>query len=218
MTGQRPLLVFVHGWGFDASFWNPLRAALSEFDDLAFDLGFLGDESLPEVPAGGRRVAVGHSTGFLWLLKAKPFAWDALVSINGFSRFVEGEGFRPAVAPRLLDRMIARLGHCPEEVTADFLARCGSREKPGRLNPERLHEGLIWLRDWDARAELDSDSTPVLVLAGKRDPIVPVAMTEHCFAANSRIVRHWHETGGHLLPLSAPAWCARHIREFFVNA
>jgi pimeloyl-[acyl-carrier protein] methyl ester esterase len=49
----------------------------------------------------------------------------------------------------------------------------------------------------------------VHVLAGRNDPIMPAAMTEHGFAGHPI---HWHD-GGHLLPLTHPKWCADKIRE-----
>ena len=89
----------------------------------------------------------------------------------------------------------------------DFLALCGGGEPADDLNPDRLRDGLNWLLGWDGRAVLDGEK--VHVLAGRNDPIVPVAMTAAAFAGHSI---HWHG-GGHLLPLTDPKWCADRIRE-----
>ncbi|MDQ2105428.1 alpha/beta fold hydrolase, partial [Azospirillum isscasi] len=62
--------------------------------------------------------------------------------------------------------------------------------------------------DWDAREAL---AGPALALAGAQDPIVPPAMTEQ---ALSGIDTAWHPEGGHLLPLTAPGWCAERIAAF----
>jgi len=36
----RPTLLFLHGWGFDATFWDPLRAMLSDWPQRAIDRGY----------------------------------------------------------------------------------------------------------------------------------------------------------------------------------
>ncbi|HEB79980.1 MAG TPA: alpha/beta fold hydrolase [Rhodospirillales bacterium] len=192
-----PTLVLVHGWGFDESFWAPLMAALPEARCKTVALG-----SRQVVVSGpGPVIAVGHSLGFLWLLHEQPFAWSALVAINGFTRFIDG------VAPRTLQRMIIGLERAPEKTVADFMALCGA-EAPERLDVERLRQGLQWLMDWDAREALEAETAPVAALAGRSDPIVPAAASEAAF--KSRL--HWRD-GGHLLPLTDPDWCAERIRE-----
>lgn len=209
------LLVLVHGWGFDAAFWNPLTARLPECDTLAIDLGFLGAPRCPPRPEADRVVAVGHSSGVLWLLHERPFAWDAMIAINGFPRFVSGDGFSPAVEPRVLERMLSRFDRDPRAVSTEFLKRCGCAEVPDTLNLPALRTGLEWLRDWDARDSLEREAAPVLALAGRADPIVPPAMTQAAFAGRVRL--RWYEDGGHLLPLTDPDWCAAEIRAFLAE-
>ncbi|HRQ83242.1 MAG TPA: hypothetical protein PKZ97_19175, partial [Azospirillaceae bacterium] len=40
--GVRPLYVLAHGWGFDAGFWDAMRAQLPEDDVAALDWGYFG--------------------------------------------------------------------------------------------------------------------------------------------------------------------------------
>lgn len=210
-----PLFVLVHGWGFGPEVWDGVRAALPAGDGLTVDLGFAGPPALPAIPAGRPVVAVGHSFGALWLLHEQPFAWDGLVLVNGFPRFTEGDGFAPATPRRLIDRMIARFEADPRAVATDFLRRCGcDAPPPETLDATRLGDALRALRalrDWDARAALAKTSVPTLALAGRQDPIVPPAMTEHALAD---LPVDWHAEGGHLLPLTAPGWCAERLAAF----
>ncbi|MBF0130580.1 MAG: alpha/beta hydrolase [Alphaproteobacteria bacterium] len=208
-------LMLVHGWGFDASVWTGLAARMPERSFLSLDLGFLGAPARPAPTGESPVVAIGHSTGLLWLLHERPFVWDALISINGFPRFVSGDGYAPAVEPRVLDRMLSRFDRDPHAVTADFLHRCGHAAPPAVLNVPALREGLEWLRRWDARDSLARERSPLLALAGEADPIVPPPMTRAAFEGRGRV--RWSGTGGHLLPLSDPDWCAREIRAFLTE-
>lgn len=209
-------LVFVHGWGFDAGFWDAVRSALSEVETLTVDLGFCGQaggfDDLKAVPDGSC-VAVGHSLGFLWLLRQKPVAWRKLVAINGFSRFTAADDFPCGLEPRMVRRMMDKVQASPEAVVSDFFQACAHTDQPGSLDPDALYRGLEWLMDWDGRAVLERAGTPLLVLAGNDDPIVPRALTEACFAGRPATEIHWRD-GGHLLPVTAPAWCAERLREF----
>lgn len=211
---MKPILVLAHGWGFDASVWRPLQTALPDLECLTWDLGFRGTPSSPALPADRPVIAVGHSLGLLWLLQNRPCRWDRLVAINGFTRFAKADNFQDGVPSRLLDRMIAKLTQTPAAVTSDFLARCGLdlEQHPidgASLDADRLTWGLNALAGWDQRAA----PPPDLVLAGRNDPIVSSAMTQAAFPASfaSGAIR-WHD-GGHLLPLTAPDWCAARLRE-----
>ena len=199
-------LVFVHGWAFDAGFWDPVRTELDDLASAAVELGFRGRGlEIPNLEEP--LVAIGHSLGFLWLLHERPFPWTKMIAVNGFPRFVDGGGFTPGVPAGTVEGMIAGLDQTPSRVVENFLALCGGGEAPDDLNPDRLRDGLNWLLRWDARAAMKDEN--VYVLAGRGDPIVPEAMTEHAFAG--RPIR-WHG-GGHLLPLTDPKWCANKIRE-----
>ena len=43
------MILFVHGWGYDAGFWDPVRAALGNVASAALDLGYFGaaDTAVP---------------------------------------------------------------------------------------------------------------------------------------------------------------------------
>ena len=57
-------LVFIHGFGFDASVWDPLFELLPQFKKRRIDLGFFGAAAEP-LRLEGPSVLVGHSLGFL---------------------------------------------------------------------------------------------------------------------------------------------------------
>jgi len=201
---MKPVLLFVHGWGFDAGFWDPVQAALGDYESFAWDLGFFGAAARPALPEGRDVVAVGHSFGALWLLHERPVAWRALVAVNGFGCFTRREDFPAGNAVRPLQRMTAQFGAAPGAVVAEFRVRCGcTAAAPGALDGAALLDGLRAVAEWEERpAPVD------LALCGRADPLVSEAMSIASFPAD---VMEWHD-GGHLLPLEDAGWCAARVR------
>ncbi len=215
-----PRLVLVHGWAFDHRLWHGLCSALPEFDTVTVDLGYYGSPSCPAFPPDRPVIAVGHSLGVLWLLHTRPFPWAGLISINGFPRFVEGPDYKPAVQARLIDRMIRRLPADPADAILDFRRRCGNTDPlPDGPVLDHLLTGLDWLRNWDARPIAGGTMipAPILALSGGHDQILPEGMDDHCFRNFTDVTRVRLDTGGHLLPLTHPEWCAQQIRGFLAR-
>ena len=196
------LLVLVHGWSYDARFWDPLRALLPDIETLAWDLGYYGAPSAlpPDRPA----VAVGHSYGLLRLLHHRPFEWRGLVSINGFSRYAEAPDLPAGVPPAQIDRLAAGVAEAAWPALSGFRQRCGDPTPPPEApDTRRLQDSLDHLRHWDERP-----AQPGLALCGETDRVVPPALSRALFEPS---VTRWHP-GGHLLPRQDPEWCAGELR------
>lgn len=200
------MILFVHGWGYDARIWDPVRAALGDVPSTALDLGYFGAArtTLPHKPT----LLVGHSLGFLWLARQSALTHVPLIGINAFPRFLEAEDYRPAVAARVLERMKRRLVGDTRGVLAEFWARAGAAGPDGAPNAAALAEGLDHLAAWDERENLSARASPTHLIAGSEDAIVPPAMTEMAFPS-SEIA--WLP-GGHALPRTHAADIARLIR------
>ncbi len=187
------------------------------------DLGFFGPAKAV-LPQAVPWVGVGHSLGFLWLIRQLAVDPEhrknclGLVSVNGFARFTRGEGFSAGVSPRIPAAMRARCGTDPDGLLRDFRIKAGL---PADLGPvavpgmdrERLALGLDWLAEWDVRGFLAAWDRPLLALACDGDRVVTPAITRASFEATGRQV-HWYADSGHLLPLIRPAWCAERIAAF----
>ncbi len=190
-------LLLLHGWGFDASLWNAVLAALPGVTAMRLDRGYF-DEPVSAIPAGPI-MAVGHSFGALLLAKDLP-ATVPLIAINGFDRFMGAN----AVPPRLVARMRARFADAPEAVLADFRTRIGARVAPPIADAAALSDDLALL----AEASAPANGRRIMALHGADDPLLPPAMRETVFpAADREIVAG----AGHLLPLTHPGLCADRI-------
>ena len=200
-------IVFVHGWGFNASIWKELISHLPQWDMAAIDLGFIaGDEGgVEDIPEDA--VIIGHSLGVMWSLKHLPSAPRALISICGFDRF------SPPIARKSLELMKRGIGKRPEVQMHQFWNACGIAPFAPKetLNGETLLKGLDWLMHWDARAERQGLTCPVLALAARDDKIVSQDMSNSIWTPDQIT---WSDTGGHALPMTRPSWCAEQIRCF----
>lgn len=204
------ILLFWHGWAFDRTVWQGVTALLPEFDCRLADRGYFGTPDQPD--CGDDAVVVAHSLGTMHVLAAPPPRCRGLVAINGFDRFSAAANF-PGVAPRVLDRMMARLDDSPAAVVREFRQRCGAEGPVGPLVPDVLRADLAVLRDGDCRAQAARWDAPIVLVEAEDDPILPPALRGAVFASAPRLHRQRQATGGHLLPVSAPAACAAAIRE-----
>lgn len=204
-------LLFVHGWGFDASFWAPLQALLEGRAMLFSDRGYFGAPQEPVVE--GPVVVVAHSQGAMQAVAKPPSRCRGLVAINGFDCFAARPGF-PGVSPRVIDRMLMRLDSSPDSVVADFRARCGVDGEVPPPDTARLGHDLEQLRNGDVREAVAVWKAPILSLQGARDPIVPETMRAALFASARQVTVIEHPDGGHVLPLTHTVWCAARIAAF----
>jgi malonyl-CoA O-methyltransferase len=213
-----PTLVFVHGWGFDAGFWDALRVRLRAWPQRTLERGYFSgsaeDEALPDGPL----VMIGHSFGCMRMLdrpapwrRMRPSAW---IGINGFARFCAGDDFPQGVDPRMLRRMAARLEAAPADVVDDFRRRCGAAPAGAAPCAPTLAHDLLAMRALDLRERAGSLAGPSLFLSGAEDPVVPARMA--AAALPGRVI-DWLPGGGHLLPLQDPAWCAGRIEGFLTR-
>jgi pimeloyl-[acyl-carrier protein] methyl ester esterase len=200
------LILFVHGWGYDAHFWDPLRARLGDVPSAALDLGYFGAANT--VVPRDVTLLIGHSLGFLWLARQSALKHMPLIGINAFPRFIEAEDYRPAIAPRVLERMKRRVLSDTRSVLEDFWMRAGATGPDGAPNADALAEGLDHLAAWDERENLASRASPTRLIAGREDAIVPAAMTEMAFKGCEIT---WLPNG-HALPRTHAADIARLIR------
>jgi pimeloyl-[acyl-carrier protein] methyl ester esterase len=239
-------LVFIHGWGLDATLWDGVCALLPEFEQERIDLGFFGSQEqdsppplavgirgglakqetpspaktkdlakakskflLPLPPGERNNILIGHSLGFVHGLN-KHQDWRGWIAINSFPRFVESKAGKGCVSAPVLRDMRMRLIANTNLTLFGFYQLLGLPTPKGTPNSDRLRDGLDALRDLDI-SEAAAKLAPGVVIASKNDPLVPVA-TSVALAEGENIL--WHEDGGHVLPLTDPAFCAGAIRTF----
>ncbi|MGE3624488.1 MAG: alpha/beta fold hydrolase [Bdellovibrionales bacterium] len=210
-----PKLVFIHGWGFDAGFWDPLAAHLAQFSQSRIDLGFYGAPA-DCLTATASCLLIGHSLGFMHGI-TNGQGWRGWIAVNGFSRFIHTPAGMGCLPPAQLRAMRAGLNADAQKTLSNFYKLVGTLPPSGAPVPARLGEGLDALRDMDIHDTLSGSTVPGLVLAADDDPLVPAAVSHELgrFAGDGNLRMHAH--AGHLLPLTRPAWCAEAIYDFIAG-
>ena len=207
------ILLFAHGWGFDAGFWTKLTGLLPQYRCLPADRGYFGTPQPGEPEPDRPVIAITHSFGTMAVLRHPPANCRGLVAINSFDCFTT-RADAAGVAPRLIKRMLAQFERDPAAVLADFRLACGWSEPFGALQTDRLRHDLQALANLDCRADTARWPAPILSLQAARDPILPVAMRDQVFASARHLTRATHPVAGHLLPIEDPGFCASQITRF----
>lgn len=214
-------LLFVHGWGYSSSFWQKLQNNLKEYHSETIDLGFIGKNTDKNCNLKSilnlqeKYIAVGHSLGFLYLLKNFSFRFKYYVAINSFARFSRDPTFPKGVASRVLDRMSRGLSTDSNLIMKQFYQQCGQVVNflPS-FNIEELQKGLEFLKFGDVRSIIPQIRNKLTVIASKKDPVVNETMTIQSFQECNYL---WLDDDTHILPLSKTNACAEIIRELINN-
>ncbi|MEX2304594.1 MAG: hypothetical protein WD595_00210, partial [Waddliaceae bacterium] len=133
-------------------------------------------------------IGVGHSLGFMKLLQSH-VQWKGLVSIAGFTQFKQREA-----ALQMLNNREVTLASLES-----FYQKSGHHPYLSPANIPRLRMDLDLLLELDLTRSLQEKQIPVLALAGKDDPIVPLQLSQNCFGASLDVDLHFIETSRHAL-------------------
>ncbi|MDF7673426.1 alpha/beta hydrolase [Acetobacteraceae bacterium ESL0709] len=208
-----PLLYFVHGWGYDSSFWRPLCNDLSAFSCDFYEAGYFGHRQAT-IPPSHPYLAIGHSAGVMTILEQNDPLCQGLIALNGFACFAQSPSFPQGIPARVLQRMSTRLEQSPETTLSQFRSLCGEEYPalPQIYETSRLKAGLEFLQCHDVRPVLPHWNKPLITVTGNRDPLSP-ALTGLAYPPGFSLFWESHcWEGGHLLPITHVIQSAQLIR------
>jgi len=209
-------LIFIHGWGFDASFWDDVLHSMpiSDHSIHRWDLGFCGRRStmaeFNALEAGDNSVLIGHSLGFLHGLVHLPLV-KGRIAINAFPFFVDKVDQKGCVSSAVLRDLRRRLSQDAAKALHSFYDFI--KAIPPSLPPheEMLREGLEFLEAYDGRPLLEKALGPSLFLASCFDPLVPALVSQYMDRYGVLVMK---ESDSHVLPQKEPAFCGDQIARF----
>jgi pimeloyl-ACP methyl ester carboxylesterase len=233
-------IITIHGWALKPAIWHPfetaLRQALSHHEVRFHHCDVYGCNNGKSIFSSLENpVVIAHSMGLMWFLHNRnlfPKNLCSLVSVAGFSRFAFADDFPQGQALRPLQRMIDQFALKPMQVRSDFLRRAaepfsdtGGFESafPMEDYSEVVHqqhgESLLWLRDWDCRADVNNLSGDLLAIGFADDRIVAPALASCALEGkgllNVKKFRYEElEFGGHLGIYFRPDACAEKVASF----
>jgi pimeloyl-[acyl-carrier protein] methyl ester esterase len=198
-------IIYWHGWGYDSTFFAPLRKILSAFKEICVDEGYFG---IPHVPKTlpDQSIGIGHSQGFSRLIHRFPNLLG-YVSLSGFTQFMQGSTFPHGVPKPVLGAMIQHFQRDPDTVLKKFYHQVGLNPPLNQdfRNDELLRQNLVALRS----LKISLPEAPLLAIAGSEDLITPPPLQQNCFPAVHVIEGAHHD----LLSTHAEA-CATLIPQF----
>lgn len=230
----RPVCVFIHGSGDDASIWGALIACLPQYTNIALDLpghGTLVDSpgpaemSVSDYAAGVRAklaqrglhavCLVGHSLGSAIALR---LAVDAPELVGRL--VLVGGGARLRVLPALLTEALADQAATKRQL-AEMAFTDAHRDEAhafyGRaapIAPGMLYRDLAACDQFDMMSELDRVTQPTLVLTGAEDRLTPPKYASFLAAHIPHAKFALIPDAGHCVQLEAPQAVADAMRHW----
>ena len=202
--------VFVHGWGFNPAIWRDVIRNIGNADVSLVDLGFISGGPKVAATWPSDAIAVGHSLGLLWLLhRAGRRAGRLSVGSSASRASTASVRISRRRGSPACGAGFAVTQARPSRPSGAAAARSPSpRQRPSISSGSTRGLAGCWtgMRAGEGRA-----ACPTLALAARDDAVVPQAMSEAIWGSDT--IR-WSETGGHVLPLKHPEWCARHVLDF----
>ena len=238
-------LVMIHGWGMNSSVWSDFATELAEECRVTLiDLPghghspFEGQRALTAWASACLAVApdsavwLGWSLGAMVALQAAqqaPGRVNGVIALSGMPRFVQGEDWPHAMAPRTLDLFIQALGDDHRKTLERFLAlqMLGSdlaqeslrrlkqrlRERPDP-HPEALERGLDLLKYTDLRHVLGELDCLIAWLYGDRDTLAPAAAAGLLAQWLPEVVTEVRQGAAHTPFLSHPTETRETVKRF----
>ena len=216
-------LYFVHGWGFEESFWLPVGKILEgkkKVRSINFiSLNFFESEKINSITGGNNNIFVTHSYGLNWFLDRKENCY-ALVNFFAAPNFLKFQK-NSEKSKIILDLMIKKLKDSPNEVLNKFYRNCGLSNslKLGveKINKDKLVNALKNLRYNSNLEEFLRIKNKTLNIFAVRDKIFDVSLSKLKKFLGSDFDYVLIDSGSHAFPLLNPKKASEIIYNYIVD-
>lgn len=216
-SGKGKAIILLHGWGMNASIFDPLCEDLNQYGQVyRVDLPGYGSsrwdsalsfedqtaQIVAQIPEG---TLIGWSMGGLYateMLRQNPGQYERLILIASNPCFVQRPGWLCAVKESVFDDFARELDRGWAVTIRRFLSlqMLGNEnareiirglmvqiEKTGQPDAEALKFGLALLKHADARPVLANCEIPIHMILGGRDAMVPSSLARDIGKVNAKI-------------------------------
>ncbi len=216
-------LYFVHGWGFEESFWLPVGKILEgkkKVRSINFiSLNFFESEKINSITGGNNNIFVTHSYGLNWFLDRKENCY-ALVNFFAAPNFLKFQK-NSEKSKIILDLMIKKLKDSPNEVLNKFYRNCGLSNslKLGveKINKDKLVNALKNLRYNSNLEEFLRIKNKTLNIFAVRDKIFDVSLSKLKKFLGSDFDYVLIDSGSHACPLLEPYKASEIIYTYIID-
>jgi len=196
--------------------WDPLVPMLHADIFITPDFGYFCEPALPSHLQPSIIIGVGHSFGFLWLLKQRKYKLNGLVGISSVPSFCESHSGHAALSEEDLATARSRISKSPRSFIKWFQKKCGvpfhdRRPGPYCINSGPILRDLEYLERWNVRSNLEQALVPVQILGACDDKILSPGNILASFSGLSGVEIFIENGGGHILPVLNPEKCAETI-------
>ena len=191
-AGRKTCFVFCHGFGFDATFWEPLRPYFSEMNTIYLDSGYFGAPLSLQNPDCEPTdfIGVGHSLGLMKLMSMSlNIDFKYFIGLHGFVNFLGFDEQLHRRRNRELMHLTRHFSHSPEATLLQFYQRTGvalDLSQKHTFNQIKLSNDLASL----AHAVSIPKDVPMLILGSNDDKITPPELIEDNFSHLSQVTVH----------------------------
>ncbi|MEX0906384.1 MAG: alpha/beta hydrolase [Balneolaceae bacterium] len=212
-------IIAYHGWGFDASFWNPLQDCFNSntrFD--AAERGYFSKKKEPSFDSDRTiNVVLTHSFGLHWCPDEILNQADHLMILGGFLNFHPSKEEENKRSKLLLRQMLTQFVDSPETVLEQFYKNSfhpspSVLESPKNLKHDLLLSDLSCIQQDSQPQQRIFDVNTVTILHGSDDLIVPRKAARDMFHS-LRYRSQYFEImkAGHAFPVTHIEKCAEII-------
>lgn len=204
-----------HGWGFDSSFWNPIKEVLPKH--ILFksaDRGYFGGDFNPEFdPQSKLKVLLLHSYGVHWCSPEKKEQANVIIIINGFNSFHPLQNPAKSRSKMVLKGMVKQFKIKPLEVLLAFYKNCFGAFTIQEPDSTWMNKSLL-LKDLNALNKTKLKLTKLtkadwLIIDSGKDRIVPGNRGQELLAFLGADKYELIDDGVHAFPASNAEECAK---------
>ena len=214
-------IFFIHGWGFNKSFWYPLAKELEKVDRKFnfnyIDLGFFSKKKKINIKSLLKiNILIVHSYGFNYFINSN-INCDAVLNFFGSPIFLENNSENSKEID-LLKLMIKKFKNNPSKVLNDFYRKCGLKDffinQYAYINKLELLKGLLNLLTFDQREKLKKRDCFIHSIYLKNDEILKLSNFKSFFYNKKHKNMKYLECDHHAFPYLYPQKSSKLVLDF----